>query len=41
MGRNAARVARSLYSWPRVFDELFCIYRASFAQNTADLNADR
>jgi alpha-1,6-mannosyltransferase len=27
MGRHAARVARSLYSWPRVFDELFCIYR--------------
>ena len=27
VGRNAARVARSLYSWPRVFDELFCIYR--------------
>jgi len=27
MGRNAARVARRLYSWPRVFDELFCIYR--------------
>jgi alpha-1,6-mannosyltransferase len=27
MGRNAARVARSLYSWRRVFDELFCIYR--------------
>jgi alpha-1,6-mannosyltransferase len=27
MGRNAARVARSLYSWPHVFDELFCIYR--------------
>jgi alpha-1,6-mannosyltransferase len=26
MGRNAARVARRLYSWPRVFDELFCIY---------------
>lgn len=26
MGRNAARVARSLYNWPRVFDELFCIY---------------
>jgi alpha-1,6-mannosyltransferase len=26
MGRSAARVARSLYSWPRVFDELFCIY---------------
>jgi glycosyltransferase involved in cell wall biosynthesis len=27
MGRNAARVARTLYSWPRVFEELFCIYR--------------
>jgi alpha-1,6-mannosyltransferase len=27
LGRSAARVARSLYSWPRVFDELFCIYR--------------
>src|SRR5262249_50560540 len=27
LGRNAARVARSLYGWPRVFDELFCIYR--------------
>jgi alpha-1,6-mannosyltransferase len=27
MGRHAARVAQSLYSWPRVFDELFCIYR--------------
>jgi alpha-1,6-mannosyltransferase len=27
LGRNAARVARSLYNWPRVFDELFCIYR--------------
>ena len=26
LGRNAARVARSLYTWPRVFDELFCIY---------------
>jgi alpha-1,6-mannosyltransferase len=26
LGRNAARVARSLYGWPRVFDELFCIY---------------
>jgi alpha-1,6-mannosyltransferase len=26
LGRNAARVARSLYSWSRVFDELFCIY---------------
>jgi alpha-1,6-mannosyltransferase len=27
LGRHAARVARSLYNWPRVFDELFCIYR--------------
>jgi len=27
LGRKAARVARSLYSWPRVFEELFCIYR--------------
>jgi alpha-1,6-mannosyltransferase len=27
MGRNAARIAQSLYSWRRVFDELFCIYR--------------
>jgi len=27
LGRHAARVARSVYNWPRVFDELFCIYR--------------
>ena len=27
LGRHAARVVRTLYSWPRVFDELFCIYR--------------
>jgi len=27
LGTNAAQVAQSLYSWPRVFDELFCIYR--------------
>ena len=27
LGKNAARIARSLYSWPRVFEELFCIYR--------------
>ena len=27
LGRNAARKARRLYSWERVFDELFCIYR--------------
>ena len=26
LGRHAARVARSLYGWSRVFDELFCIY---------------
>jgi alpha-1,6-mannosyltransferase len=26
LGRNAALVARRLYSWSRVFDELFCIY---------------
>ena len=26
LGRDAARIARSLYNWPRVFDELFCIY---------------
>jgi alpha-1,6-mannosyltransferase len=26
MGRRAARVVGSLYNWPRVFDELFCIY---------------
>jgi alpha-1,6-mannosyltransferase len=27
MGRNASRVARTVYGWPRVFEELFCIYR--------------
>jgi alpha-1,6-mannosyltransferase len=27
VGRNAAQTAGSLYSWPRVFNELFCIYR--------------
>jgi alpha-1,6-mannosyltransferase len=26
MGRNAARLVQSRYSWPRVFEELFCIY---------------
>jgi alpha-1,6-mannosyltransferase len=26
LGKNAARIARSLYSWSLVFDELFCIY---------------
>ena len=27
LGEKAARTAEDLYSWPRVFDELFCIYR--------------
>ena len=27
LGRKAARIVRNLYSWPRVFEELFCIYR--------------
>ncbi len=27
VGREAARLAESLYSWPRVFEQLFCIYR--------------
>jgi len=27
LGQSAARAAEKLYSWPRVFDELFCIYR--------------
>jgi alpha-1,6-mannosyltransferase len=27
VGINAAKTARRLYSWERVFDELFCIYR--------------
>ena len=26
-GQSAARVAENLYSWPRVFEHLFCIYR--------------
>jgi alpha-1,6-mannosyltransferase len=40
MGRNAARIARSLYSWPRVFDELFCIYR-ELRSKYRRLNAER
>jgi alpha-1,6-mannosyltransferase len=40
LGRNAARVARSLYNWPRVFDELFCIYRDLRAKY-GRLNAER
>ena len=27
LGRKASRVAQNLYSWPHVFEELFCIYR--------------
>ena len=27
LGQRAARAAENLYSWPRVFAELFCIYR--------------
>jgi alpha-1,6-mannosyltransferase len=27
LGRNASQVAETLYSWQRVFEQLFCIYR--------------
>ena len=27
LGKTAARTTEKLYSWPRVFEELFCIYR--------------
>jgi hypothetical protein len=27
LGMDAARIARSSYSWSQVFEELFCIYR--------------
>jgi alpha-1,6-mannosyltransferase len=27
LGKTAARATENLYSWPRVFEELFCIYR--------------
>ena len=27
LGESAARAAEDFYSWPRVFEELFCIYR--------------
>jgi len=27
LGRKAARIVRNLYSWPCVFEELFCIYQ--------------
>src|SRR6266542_2069476 len=35
LGRTAAGATQSLYSWPRVFEELFCIYhevRANYRQ---------
>ncbi len=31
LGESAARTAENLYSWPRVFEELFCIYREVWA----------
>jgi alpha-1,6-mannosyltransferase len=31
LGEGAARTAEDLYSWPRVFEELFCIYRETCA----------
>jgi alpha-1,6-mannosyltransferase len=31
LGEDAARAAENLYSWPRVFEELFCIYRETCA----------
>jgi alpha-1,6-mannosyltransferase len=31
LGASAARAAENLYSWPRVFEELFCIYRETCA----------
>ena len=31
LGETAARAAENLYSWPRVFEELFCIYREVWA----------
>jgi alpha-1,6-mannosyltransferase len=40
LGGRAARAAENLYSWPRVFEELFCIYRETCA-NYAVLNGER
>jgi alpha-1,6-mannosyltransferase len=40
LGESAARAAENLYSWPRVFKELFCIYRETCA-NYAVLNGER
>jgi alpha-1,6-mannosyltransferase len=31
LGDGAARAAENLYGWPRVFEELFCIYRETCA----------
>jgi alpha-1,6-mannosyltransferase len=31
LGESAARAAESLHGWPRVFEELFCIYRETCA----------
>ena len=31
LGESAARAAENLYSWSRVFEELFCIYRETCA----------
>jgi alpha-1,6-mannosyltransferase len=31
LGESAARTAEDLYGWPRVFEELFCIYRETCA----------
>jgi alpha-1,6-mannosyltransferase len=32
LGTTAARAAGAAYGWPRVFDQLFCIYRQTCAQ---------
>jgi alpha-1,6-mannosyltransferase len=40
LGENAARAAENRYSWPRVFEELFCIYRETCA-NYRRLNGER
>jgi alpha-1,6-mannosyltransferase len=40
LGENAARAAENRYSWPHVFEELFCIYRETCA-NYRRFNAQR
>jgi alpha-1,6-mannosyltransferase len=40
LGECAARAAESRYSWPRVFEELLCIYRETCA-NYRRFNAER